>query len=161
MIGVGSIQSIGLPNANVHCEGITFIPLRRIVRFSIDAYELREEWIWAGRIPGCVRHTNDVLVSPLGEARGLSELWIGQLLAKALGEVGPASVLAVEPHAETLDLALLQCLLLNRFTDKPQLSRTFHEQVPASGRSPFSRHPVAPSVLMCRPTIAAPTGVSE
>ena len=101
VVGVGAVELVGLPDAQVDGVGLPVILLFGVVGSPVVRYEICQEGIRARGVVGRIRHAQDVLVLAVREVGPLPQL--GQLLPEELQEVLPASVLRFEGHPQAGD----------------------------------------------------------
>ena len=101
VVAVGAVEHVGLAGAHVHRKGLAVVRLRRVVSPAVVLYELGQERIGTGRVPGWVRQPQDVLVVALREVVTLAQL--RQLLLQPFQEVAPPRFVRLEGQAEAFD----------------------------------------------------------
>src|SRR5450631_2647555 len=102
------IERICLTHADIDGEWIALIAHFRIKWFAVRSHEIGEKRVRTGSVPRRIGHADNVVIRALWKSRRLSEFRVCEFLAKPLGEVSPAFILAVERHAKAFNLPLLK-----------------------------------------------------
>src|SRR6266508_3846250 len=113
MICVRCVYIVTTTLAHIRRERLFVVRLVRVVGAAVDADEVLHERIRAGRVIGWVGERQDVLVRADRKALDLAKLWITQLFAQLLNEVGAPLFVAGECLAQALDGAGSRRLVRN------------------------------------------------